>query len=61
MNYKYLQKKAPMHPAHYYTQCTHVLLLRVPEPPSPKGKLQWGAGPPAPSEAMHGKYDIWAY
>jgi hypothetical protein len=54
MNYKYLQKKAPPHHGHYCTQCMHVLPLRAPEPPSPKGKLQWGARPPASSENMHG-------
>jgi hypothetical protein len=60
MNFKYLQRKAPRHPSRYCAQCTHVLVLRALEPPSLKGKLQWGAGPP-PSEATHGIRDIWAY
>jgi hypothetical protein len=58
---KYLQRKASKHPPCSYTQCTHVLVLRAPEPPSPKGKLHWGVGPPHPSQATHGIRDVWAY
>jgi hypothetical protein len=36
----------------------HVLPLCAVEPPSPKGKLQWGVRPPIVSEAMHEKCDV---
>jgi hypothetical protein len=29
--------------------------------PAPKGKLQWVAGPPHPSEATPEVRDVWAY
>jgi hypothetical protein len=61
MDNKYLQRQARGHPARCCIQCTYVLVLRVAEPPSPKGKLQWVVCPPHPSEATPEIHDVWAY
>jgi hypothetical protein len=39
----------------------HMLVLRVVERPSPKGKLQWVVGLPDPSETTLEVRDVWAY